>query len=54
MFSVKKRSVKTGKFFVGFSSFNGIIGGGFCEQYDSIKLKPYDNSRFAITGFLIF
>lgn len=39
---------------MGFSSFNGIIGGGFCEQYDSIKLKPYDNSRFAIAGFFNF
>jgi len=37
MFRARKISVKTGKFFVGFSSFNGIIGGGFSGQYDSIE-----------------
>ena len=36
-----------GKFFVGFSSFNGIIGGGFGGQYDSIKKYP-----MIITGLL--
>ena len=48
MFSVKKRSVNTGKFFVGFSLFNGIIGGDFGGQYDSIKTMSYDNNRFVI------
>ena len=48
MFSVKKRSVNTGKFFVGFSLFSGIIGGDFGGQYDSIKTMSYDNNRFVI------
>jgi hypothetical protein len=47
-FSTKKRNVKTGKFFVGFSSFNGIIGEGFGGQYDSIELRHNDNNRFTI------
>ena len=47
-FSIKKRSVNTGKFFVGFSPFNGIIGGGFGGQYDSIKTISYDSNRFVV------
>ncbi len=47
-FNTKKKSVKKGKFFEGFSSFNGIIGEGFGGQYDSIELRPYDNNRFTI------
>jgi hypothetical protein len=40
--------VTTGKFFVGFSSFNGIIGEGFGGQYDSIESISYNNNRFTI------
>ena len=47
-FSARKRSVRMGKFFVGFSSFNGIIGGGFGGQYDSMKTISYDNNRFVV------
>ena len=47
-FSARKRSVRMGKFFVGFSSFNGIIGGGFGGQYDSIETIFLDHNRFII------
>jgi len=47
-FIERKRSVRIGSFFVGFSSFNGIIGGGFGGQYDIIKTISYDNNRFVV------